>query len=30
VLGSKHPHGPRLEFSREAWAAFLAELTTAA
>jgi hypothetical protein len=26
VKDSKDPHGARLEFSREAWGAFLAEL----
>lgn len=26
VKDSKDPHGPRLEFTREAWAAFLADL----
>jgi hypothetical protein len=26
VLDSKDPSGPRLAFSREAWAAFLADL----
>lgn len=25
VLDSKDPHGPILEFTREAWAAFLAD-----
>lgn len=30
VLDSKDPAGPRLVFSREAWAAFLAEVPVAA
>jgi hypothetical protein len=30
VKDSKDPHGPRLAFSREAWAAFLADLPEAA
>jgi hypothetical protein len=30
VLDSKDPHGPRLEFTRQAWAAFLADLPAAA
>lgn len=28
VLDSKDPSGPRLEFTRDAWAGFLAELPT--
>lgn len=30
VKDSKDPHGPRLEFSRGEWAAFLADLPTEA
>lgn len=30
VLDSKDPHGPRLEFTRDAWTAFLADLPHAA
>lgn len=30
VKDSKDPHGPRLAFSREAWAAFIADLPEAA
>lgn len=30
VKDSKDPQGPRLEFSREAWGAFLADLPAAA
>lgn len=29
VKDSKDPHGPRLEFTREAWGAFLADLPAA-
>lgn len=30
VKDSKDPHGPVLEFSRDAWAAFLADIPQAA